>query len=160
MPREAASRGCSLSQYAAIEVWGNASKTTLKELQTIQSKIIKLLFHYDFYTPTHKLYEVTKFMHLNQIYHYNTSILIKKILDKKIHTQITLLTNKEKGKRSLRNTDDIYIPKIRTSYGQKTILYAGAKIYNAIPTAIKQCTSLNTFKNKLKTHITEKIKTV
>lgn len=37
-----------------IEIWGHAAKTTLKDLQVIQNKIIKVLFHYDFLTPTKK----------------------------------------------------------------------------------------------------------
>ncbi|KAL0811210.1 hypothetical protein ABMA28_009640 [Loxostege sticticalis] len=35
-----------------IEIWGNASKTKLKELQVLQNRIIKSLFHYPYLTRT------------------------------------------------------------------------------------------------------------
>ena len=71
-----------------IELWGSAAKTNLNQLQISQNKIIKLLFHLHYLTPTSVVYNKTGLMTIAQMYKYNTCILIRKILTKVIHTQI------------------------------------------------------------------------
>jgi hypothetical protein len=51
-----------------IEIWGNAAKTILKELQVLQNKIMKVLFNYNFQTSTTKTYNETKLMNIKQLY--------------------------------------------------------------------------------------------
>ena len=61
-----------------IDVWGSAPKIHLQALQRSQNKIIKLLFHYDYLTPTANVYKETRRMNISQTYKYNTCILGQK----------------------------------------------------------------------------------
>lgn len=109
-----------------IEIWGSAPKTTLKNLQTRQNRVIKRLFLYDYLTPTEQIYSETKIMSINQLYTYYTCILIRKILDKSIHTQITF-TKVHHIRRSSRRKDHLVLPTVRTVHGKRSISFAGKK---------------------------------
>ena len=55
---------------------------------------------------------------------------------------------------NLRNAaNDLYIPRMTTSKGQKAISYRGAKTWNQLSSDIKEANSLNSFKCKLKHHL-------
>ena len=49
--------------------------------------------------------------------------------------------------------NDLYIPRMTTSKGQKAISYRGAKTWNQLSSDIKEANSLNSFKCKLKHHL-------
>ena len=46
---------------------------------------------------------------------------------------------------------NLYISNVNTLAGQRAILVAGAKLWNEIPTEIRNAESLDTFSSKLKT---------
>lgn len=136
-----------------IEVWGSAAKTHLKSLQITQNKIIKQLFHYNYLTPTDKVYKETKLMTILQTYTYNTCMLVHKILNKDIHSKISFTKKGQILKRKTRQSNNIYLRPPRTSYGKKNILYEGAQMYNKLPSDIRQIQSYALFKKTLKFHI-------
>lgn len=138
-----------------IEIWGNAGKTKLQELQRVQNKIIKILFRYPYLTPTYKIFEETKLMNIKQLYMYTTCILIRKILDKKIKTNLSFTKISEVSKRSRRRPSLLVLPKPRTNYSKRNITYEGANIYNNLPSNIKNVSSFNIFKSQLSKYITE-----
>lgn len=105
-----------------IEVWGTAAikyKTNIQTLQISQNKLIKTLFHYDYNTSEQKICSETKLMNISQTYLYNTCILIRKILNKNIHTQICFTKKHQTQKIRLRNANDIQLYSPRTDYGKK-----------------------------------------
>lgn len=137
-----------------IEIWGTASKTNLNAIQISQNKLIKSLFNYDYLTPTQKIYKDTKIMTINQTYQYYTCILIYKITNKLIHTSLLSFDKKHQTqKMKLRNANHLVSRPPRTNYGKKNIQYEGVKIYNKLPSEIKNAKSLSIFKKKLKIYI-------
>lgn len=136
-----------------IEVWGSTAKTNIQYIQTAQNKLIKTLFNYDFLTPTYNIYKETKLLNITQNYKYNTCILIFKILNNTIHSQIKFSKNISIHKRCLRSAQDIHLPFTRTKYGKKNLTHEGAQIFNKLPKHIKECKSLLVFKKLLKQHI-------
>ena len=55
---------------------------------------------------------------------------------------------------NLRNAaNDVYIPRMTTSKGQKAISFRGANTWNQLSTDIKDANSLNSFKCKLIRHL-------
>lgn len=136
-----------------IEVWGSTFKTTLQNLQTAQNKCIKVLFNYGYFTPTSKVYKNTKLMNIKQLYTFNICVLIHKILNNKIHSEITFPKNNEIQKILLRNRDHIVLSKPRTNYGKSSVLFEGAQIYNKLPKTIKQAQSIARFKKDLKDYV-------
>lgn len=136
-----------------IELWGSATKTRLANLQVAQNKVIKILFQYPFRTSTSKIYSETKIMTIQQLYIYQSCLLIRKIIDKNIHSSITFTKAKHLSQRRTRRASFLVLPKTRTSYGRKTLTYEGAQLYNNIPAHIKNVHSFNTFKIKLAEYV-------
>lgn len=134
-----------------IEIWGSAAPTNLSPLQRIQNKIIKVLFHYSYDTPTQQLYKKTKLFNIAQLYKYNTCLLIKKIISNKIKSNIQL--NFKTNLHSSRRPNQIEITKSRTKFGTKTIQFEGAMMFNNLPNEIRTTKSVDSFKHKLKAHI-------
>lgn len=137
-----------------IEIWGSAAKSHINIIQRAQNKLIKVLFCYNYLTPTERLYKETKIMSVTQTYIYFTCLLIRKILTKNIHTQISFTKKSQIQKIQLRNTNDLVLRTPRTNYGKKNILFEGAKIYNKLPKDIKNIQSINTYKKLLKHYVT------
>lgn len=133
-----------------IEVWGSAAKVHLGTLQRSQNKIIKLLFHYDYLTPTTRIYKETHLMTILQNYKYNTCMLVHKIINKKIRSQIKFTKKISTQNRVSRRAHNIILQAPRTNYGKKNIMYEGAQLYNKLPLTIKQIDSFKLFKYKLK----------
>ena len=52
--------------------------------------------------------------------------------------------------RITRNSNNLNIPKYRTSAGQRTFRYRATKIWNVLEETLKFITDLNHFKNSLK----------
>lgn len=136
-----------------IEIWGSAPKTNLKYLQIAQNKLVKMLFNYDYLTSTVKVYKETKLMNIKQLYTFCSCILIRKILNKSIHTEITFTKVHQVHNRSSRRKDHIILPKVRTTQGTRTIGFAGVQLYNKLPKEVKNATSFNIYKKKLRNHI-------
>lgn len=136
-----------------IQIWGSAAKTNLISLQRAQNKLIKILFRYNFLTATEKIYKETKLMNITNTYKYNTCILIRKILSKDIHTNISFTTkNKYPHLRRLRSANNIILRPPRTNYGKRNITFESAQLYNKLPSNIKECKSMQTFKKLLKSY--------
>lgn len=135
------------------ELWGTAPPTTLTTLQRAQNKLIKVLFHFNYLTPTTKIYKETKILNIDHAYIYHTCILIRKILLKDLHIQISFTRKKQIQKMKLRNANNLVLRPPRTNYGKKCILYEGANLYNKLPSDIKDAKSLSTFKRLLKQHL-------
>lgn len=136
-----------------IEIWGPAAKSNIGILQTAQNKLVKTLFGYHFRTPTDKIYKNTKLMTIKQTYFYYTCILIRKILNKEIQTQMKFTTKGSHQKIQLRNSTHLVLRQPRTNYGMRNIEYEGAQMYNKLPTEIKDTKCILLFKKLLKDYI-------
>ncbi|KAG6458312.1 hypothetical protein O3G_MSEX010807 [Manduca sexta] len=138
-----------------IEIWGTAAKTNLAKLQIVQNKLLKVLFHLDYLTPTNKLFKKIKVMNISETYTYQICILVRKILNKDIHTKITFSKKAQLHKMNLRSNNDnmIRLLKPRTNFGRKSIMYEGVRLYNRLPKNIKESKSMYTYKRLLKHHL-------
>lgn len=136
-----------------IEIWGTAAKSNLNIIQRSQNRLIKILFNYRFRTSTQKIYTDTKIMNIKQTYKYYTCILVRKILNRDIHTKITFTKKLQVQKIKLRNANNLILRPSRTNYGKKNIEYEGAQLYNSLPKEIKETKSMLSFKKLLKFYI-------
>ncbi|CAK1593568.1 unnamed protein product [Parnassius mnemosyne] len=79
-----------------------------------------------FRTSTSKIYSETKTMTIQQLYIYHSCVLIRKIIDKNIHSSITFTKAKHLRQRTTSRVSFLVLPKTITSYGRKTLTYEGA----------------------------------
>lgn len=89
-----------------IEIWGSAAATHLKSLQRIQNKIIKVLFHYKYSTPTTELFHKTEISNIKNLYMYYC-ILVKKIITGSVQTNIQL--EKKTSSYNFRNRNKLQL---------------------------------------------------
>ena len=49
--------------------------------------------------------------------------------------------------------NDVYLPKCKTEKFKQSLAYKGAYLWNSLQNKVKECTKINSFKNKYKKHI-------
>jgi len=142
-----------------LSSWGSAAVTTLKSLQILQKRVVRTILFKNIRTSSKSLFFQLQFLNINDLYQFEIAKIMHKIhnnstnLSKcnlfrktaKIHTHNT---------RSNSNTD-YFIPRIPTSQAQKSLSFSGTKVWNGIPTQIKQL-RLHKFKKEFKIKLLSK----
>ena len=141
-------------QYC-ISSWGTASKSTLAPLFILQKRSIRLLTGSGYREHTNPLFYRAKCLKLNDIYSLETAKLMYKI-----HNNVLSFTNSDKfnlikncytHKTRLTHKNNCFLPRTRTRLGQKSLSFAGIKIWNEIPSILKEV-SFYRFKKAVKAH--------
>ena len=137
--------------YANI-VWGNCSVTLLNRLLVLQKKAIRLITKSSYRAHTAPLFKRMNILNVNSIYimqlgqfmfqykHNNLPPVFDDlfILNSSIHSYAT------------RNANSFHIPIARTLFLQKRIPFNGPMLWSHLPPDIKHCSSLYSFKAKLR----------
>ena len=157
----------------AVEVWGSACDSHLSNLLTIQKRAIRLMTYKDQFPsipgplhPSNPLFlelqilkvkdifmlQIAKFIHkcinMNIIGNFNQWFL----LNRDVHAHMT----RSNFDNSCIGTNNLFIPYGRTSnYGLKKIKVSGPKIWNSLPSEIRNIKSLIKFKNVVKNYLLE-----
>jgi len=129
-----------------ITVWGSASHTLLKRIETIQKRIVKLLpfnacpFLENNILPFYNLYKFFVLLRMYKIIHdhdnYFSSFVDSLLPDHKYNTRAAL--------------NNIFnLPLFRTSKSQTSFLYRGVQYWNALPGDFKRITDFNKFKTSI-----------
>ena len=141
-------------QYC-ISSWRTASKSTLAPLFILQKRSIKLLTGSGYREHTNPLFYLAKCLKLKDIYSLETTKLMYKI-----HNNVLSFANSDKfnlikncytHKTRLSHKNNFFLPRTRTRLGQKSLSFAGIKIWNEIPSSIKEV-SFYRFKKAAKAH--------
>ena len=154
-----------------IEVWGSAFNTDLEKILILQKKALRLLTYNDTFPntpgplcPCNPIFCKLETMKVMDIYRYQVSKFVFKSINslapRNFHGWFQL-THERYGYRTRSNfsNDDgsiiqnLFIPSARTTnYGLKQLRVNGPRIWNSLPTYIKNTTSLKVFTNNLKIH--------
>jgi hypothetical protein len=131
-------------------------KNLLNKLQLVQNtaaRIVTLTRKHDHITPTlNRLH----WLPVEQPIIFKLLLLVYKGLNGLAPSYISELLHYRTYKRSLRSSNqgllDVPYSKLKT-YGDRSFSVAAPKLWNILPTDIKQAKNVNIFKNKLKTHL-------
>ena len=135
-------------QYG-IEIYGACSKNLIEKIQTLQNKLLKVLYEKPYRTNTNVLHTELKILKVIDIRKINilkfVYMSINKTSIKQFHNHDTLHRNIHN--RNSRQSNRLY-PNgtLNTKYGESTIHYAGTKIWNFLDEDTEKCPSLYTFK--------------
>ena len=141
-----------------LVVWGSTYPTYLKNLSVIQNKAVRLLkggAYRDHITP---FYSALKTVKLSDIFKHEVAKTVFRHLRNNLPPLISHLFTKtsEISSRNTRLSNDpsttLYIPRYHTARLQRCIKYQGVKIWNNIPTEIKN-KSFNYFKRHYKNYL-------
>ena len=128
-------------QYC-ISSWGTASKSTSAPPFILQKRSIRLLTGSGYREHTNPLFYRAKCLKLKDIYSLETAKLMYKI-----HNNVLSFANSDKfnlikncytHKTRLSHKNNFFLPRTRTRLGQKSLSFAGIKIWNKIPSSLKE----------------------
>ena len=155
----------------AIEVWGSAFKTEMDKILILQKRAMRLMTFNDVFPdipgplcPSDPIFTELQTMKVNEIYKYQVSKFIFKCLNQltpvQFHNWFVLNCNRhEHHTRSNFDVDkatsikNLFIPLGRTSnYGLKQLRVNGPRVWNELPSFLKNEVSLHVFLKKLKLH--------
>ena len=131
------------------------SDKSLRRIQCAQNSAARILSRtrkYDHITP------ILKQLHWLPVRHridFKVMLLTWKALNGESPQYLTDLLVPYAPGRSLRsaNKNLLSIPRTNTTAGDKSFSVAAPKLWNSLPLHIRSCTSLNIFKNYLKTYL-------
>ena len=140
-----------------ITVWGSASETALMPLIVQQKRLIRLLCGSQHYlSHTSPMFKELKLLKLNDIYKFNISIYMYRILKGEAPGVIVTEIDKNQNQHSHATRQDLtYIktPQYNLEISRKALSYKGPHIWNGLHLSVRVCQSLHSFKKKLKLEI-------
>ena len=156
----------------AIEVWGSACDSHLSKLFILQKRVVRLMTYNDQFPiipgplyPSTSLFLKLQIIKVSDIFILQISKFIHKwvnsnIIDnfnqwflytKDVHAHLTR-SNFDNSQMGI--TNKLFIPYGRTSnYGLKQLKISGPKLWNSLPTDVRNIKSLIQFKNSVKNYL-------
>lgn len=128
-----------------IIAWGGVTKNHLRNLETVQKWILKIMLNRPYTYPSEDLYKEAEIMDIRQVFaltlllHQRKNISLAKNIDHKYNTRTRI--------------NSIDIPRMLKTIGQRSYSYLAPKLYNDIPFHFKRMNSFSLFKSKIKTWI-------
>ena len=140
-------------------VWSNTSTQNINKLRSIQnfaSKIVTNSRKFDHVTPLHR--QLT-WLPVKQLLYYRDSVLTYKCFKGLARKHLVDKFTKRSSikARHNRKRDLLHITLYRTATGQRTFAYRGTSIWNNLDNDIKQCVSLQSFKQAIKGQLLEQV---
>ena len=135
-----------------ITIWGSCSPSTFKVLEHLHFKAAKLIHKLPSETPDSDVLGLVKWKPLGYIYKRRLASIMYQVFHNSLPDQLTALFE-------IRNTDNNYnlrcindFPHVRynSNLGRNSVRYRGPIVWNLIPKAIKDASSLQLFKQKLR----------
>ena len=135
----------------------NCTKEQIESMQKLQNRAMRYILKCEYRTPSDFMLKSLNWMNVSQRINYNVMLLVYKMKNNLVPQY---LCNKirfasEFHHRNTRNRNEIRLPDIRTENARKCLLYNGIKLFNELPTDLKNCDSINIFKKRLAMHIRE-----
>lgn len=140
----------SILNYCNI-VWGSSNNTLLAKVQKLQNFAAKIVDgrakKYDH--VTHILKDLKWLTIKDKIFH-DTGVAIFKYLNN-LHPDhlLNLPTVNNITNSSTRQQNNLFVPKVNTDNGERSLYVMGPKVWNSLPSDVKKATSLTTLKLKL-----------
>ena len=138
-------------QYCTL-LWANSHVTSIRKLQLLQKKAIRIITSSHYIAHTDPLFSMTKLLKLDDLYKYQLGIFMHKFTHFQLPQNMSsiFLRTEIIHKHKRRNQNAYYIQKIRTNTRKSTINFSGPKYWNTLPANIRQLVSIHQFKKKFK----------
>jgi len=143
----------------ALTVWGNTSLQNLNSVQRIQNYAARIITGQFDYINVRGIDLVKKlgWMSISQRYQYFCLLLMFKCVHGLAPHYLcnNVIMKCEINARETRSmySHDIHVPFVTSEAAMKTLMYTGAKLWNAMPSHIKQISEIDAFKVLLRNHV-------
>ena len=128
----------------------------LAKLQRVQNAAARLLCRIGKYDHISATLKSLHWLPVKQRIEFKISVLVYKCLNGVAPQYLSKLLQFYSKDRVLRSTDDrtlLETPQVRTKFGERAFCYYAPKVWNSLPKDIRSCKSIDTFKQKVKTHL-------
>lgn len=134
-------------------------ETQLNKLQIAQNRAMRVILQCNRFTKVEYMLQALQFMSIRQRLCYNVCVFIFKIIN---NMASMALSNKieivgSECDRQTRQAGNIVVTYRRTRSAQKSLFYEGIKMYNSLPTELKQCKKIVAFKRMLRGYILKNV---
>ena len=136
-------------------MWGNCDKGLSDTLQKLQNRAARILMSAGYDSSLDDLFRALGWRKLCHQRLDKNSIMMYKTLNGMTpeYLRSNFVFRDNLNSYHLRNTENtLTLPQPRTDYLKKSFSYSGAQLWNSLPIALRQATSLNDFKTKLRRH--------
>ena len=131
--------------YCCI-LWGGASGIYVRVLETLQKRLVRILAGESYLAPTGPIFKKYKILRFRDIYCFQLCAYSYKMINRSVMP----LTNHVYGTRNRFCAKSRFR---RLASSQRSLSYAAPDAWNSLPYEIRNSTSLNIFKKRLKSHI-------
>lgn len=136
-----------------IPVWGTCGVVNLSSMQTLQNKVLKVLFNYDRLTHTVDLYRNLRVWKLIKILRLEQCKFMYKVMNKTQKTNIELTYIRDIHSHNTRSQNYIFNNNIRSNKGLYNPIFQASEAFNALPNNIKIIRRYTRFVKELKLYI-------
>ena len=134
---------------------GGAEKYLIKGVQTMQNKAARYVVNQSWYSPNRLLLKQCGWLSIRQLLFYSTALQVWKVLTFK--TPSSLFARFKPSNTRSRTEKCLAIPLVETAIAKGSFEVRAALIWNRIPAEIRNLDSIDTFKRKLKSWISENV---
>jgi hypothetical protein len=142
----------------AITVWGYTSECNMNKIQRMQNRAVRAIYNNYDYVNVRGIDLVTemKIMNVRQRRDYFMSLLVFKCIHglapEYLSNEILMAIEVSERVRRNVNENDVYVPFVNIECSKNTFSYRGPEIWNGLTDELKECTSVNEFKQKAKAY--------
>ena len=129
-------------------VWGAAGKFKTNSLMTAQKRTIRTMSYLKKYDHTNESFKTLRLLKYKDINTYCCALYVYKSVNNHISNDFFQFRVNERY--PLRNNNILDTPYMRTTQSQTSIRYHGVKVWNDLPSFVKEKTSVTSFKKALK----------
>ena len=138
-------------------VWGQCSDTLKEKLHCLQNRVARAIAFQRYDEVSHRnILNDFEWLNIRHLIDYDLGVLIYKTVNgdgpeisKKAFHDVSSIH--EHATRSAVK-GDLFVPRKTTSIAQQAVSVAGPRLWNMIPSTIRNAQSIDTFKVKLKEH--------
>lgn len=134
-----------------LTIWGNTTTTCIQQAQKVQNFAAKVVLggkKFDHATPYLK---ELKWLKMVDMHKYELGVMVYNILNNRLPSWLYSLPKvRDTHTLNTRHQQLLHVPKTSTCMGDRSLLVSAPKLWNSLPTHIRNTTCMTTFKRELK----------
>ena len=138
-------------------IWGRCTKTNTLRVLKLQKRAERIISSADIPTPSQNMVSELNWLTFPKRVQYHSCTMVYKAIDDLPPAYIRDLFTKVSNShiRNLRSVDNdlLRVPSSKPSFYENSFTISAAKQWNELPLDIRNNSSLNSFKNALKTYL-------
>ena len=137
-------------------VWFQANASVcLDKILKIQKKYCRIITFSDFRARSEPLFKELNILNVYQMYKYQIALFMYRHLNGLIPLLecFSFATNESVHDHFTRQCSSLHMARCRTKKRQSTIIFQGPKLWNSLPSSLRDSPSVNLFKKHIKTYL-------